>query len=210
MQVTCGNCQSKIRVPDSAAGKKGKCPKCGNVVAIPALDAPTEEASAEPVKEAAGSPFDFGGEEPPPARKSRKIDDAVEADSPSRKSKARAADDEEEVDAAEYHEDEGDRPRKKKGQSAESTGLSMTSMILGIVSLFCSCISLGSWCVAPIPFLCAIGAIVTGFIGMNKGAKGMAITGICCGGGSILLTIGLTIASFFLGAILQAIGIAAR
>ena len=79
-------------------------------------------------------------------------------------------------------------------------------MILGIVSLVCSCFSLGTWCVAPLPFLMAVAAIVLGFIGMGKGGKGMAITGICCGGGSILLTIGLTIASFFLSAILAAVG----
>ena len=62
MQITCSNCQSKIRVPDSAAGKKGKCPKCGTIIAIPAADAPTEELPA-------GSPFDFGDEPaaPPPA-----------------------------------------------------------------------------------------------------------------------------------------------
>ncbi len=211
MQVTCSNCQSKIRVPDSAAGKKGKCPKCGNVIAIPELDTTTDEPAPEPGAEAAaGSPFDFGGEEPPAKKSSRRTDDAVEASTPSRKSKARAADDEEEVATAEDADDDEARPRKKKIKSEESTGLSLTSMILGIVSLVCSCFSLGSWCVAPVPFLCAIGAIVTGFLGMNKGARGMAITGICCGGGSILLTIGLTIASFFLAAILQAMGIAAR
>src|SRR5882724_8138358 len=130
MHVTCSNCQSKIRVPDSAAGKKGKCPKCGNVITIPSLGAPTDEPAPEPAAEApAGSPFDFSSDEPPPARKSiRQTDDAVEAGTPSRKSKARAADDEEEVDAADDADDDEDRPRKKKRQSGESTGLSMTSM----------------------------------------------------------------------------------
>ena len=36
MLIQCTNCASKIRVPDSAAGKKGKCPKCGTVLVIPA------------------------------------------------------------------------------------------------------------------------------------------------------------------------------
>ncbi len=195
MLITCSNCESKIRVPDSAAGKKGKCPKCGIVIAIPAaeapLEVPVEAAPPETVaEEPAGSPFDFSESAPPPKQAGPKVE--IEDDEVI----------EEPADVEEAEEE--DRPKRKKKLAKEQTGLSLTSMILGIVSLLCSCISLGTWCVAPIPFLCAIGAIVTGFLGMNKGGKGMAITGICCGGGSILLTIGLTIASFFLGAILQA------
>src|SRR5437762_285003 len=114
MQVTCSNCQSKIRVPDAAAGKKGKCPKCGNIIAIPAAEAPAENAAPGPAKgTAAGSPFDFSAEEPPPSRKgSRQTDDAMEAGVPPRKSKARAADDEEDDDRADDDEDEGDQRRR--------------------------------------------------------------------------------------------------
>jgi serine/threonine protein kinase len=38
MLIECGNCQCKIRVPESTAGAQGKCPKCGTVLTIP--DAP--------------------------------------------------------------------------------------------------------------------------------------------------------------------------
>src|SRR5258706_5470591 len=54
MLIQCTNCASKIRVPDSAAGKKGKCPKCSTVLVIPAAglslpDAPpSAPAPAEP------------------------------------------------------------------------------------------------------------------------------------------------------------------
>jgi predicted Zn finger-like uncharacterized protein len=41
MQIVCTNCQGQIKVPDSAAGKKGKCPKCGTVQTIP-LSSATE------------------------------------------------------------------------------------------------------------------------------------------------------------------------
>jgi predicted Zn finger-like uncharacterized protein len=196
MQVTCGNCQSKIRVPDSAAGKKGKCPKCGNVIAIPELDATTDEPAPEPgAKAAAGSPFDFGGEEPPAKKSSRRTDDAVEASTPSRKSKARAADDEEEVDAAEDADDDEDRPRKVQ-KTEESIGLSLTSLILGIVSLLTGCGGIICCCTPPISLLCGIGALVTGFLGMKKGGKVLAIIGMSLGGFSLLLAIGGIIYAF--------------
>src|SRR5205085_11696902 len=50
MQIVCTSCQAKIKVPDSAAGKKGKCPKCGTVLTLP-LSAPTE-GGAEGMKAA--------------------------------------------------------------------------------------------------------------------------------------------------------------
>jgi predicted Zn finger-like uncharacterized protein len=184
MMITCSNCQAKIRVPDSAAGKKGKCPKCASVITIPAAGEPSGDDVPAPAEEAAGSPFDFSDPAAAPAKKGK------------------AAVDEEVVE-------EGGDDVSKKPKKGEQTGLSLTSMILGIVSLVCSCFSVGSCFVAPLPFLCAVAAIVLGFIGMKKGGKNMAITGICCGGGSILLTIVLTIVSFFLSAILSAIGIGA-
>ena len=33
----CPACGKKLKVKDEFAGKKGKCPKCGNVINIPAL-----------------------------------------------------------------------------------------------------------------------------------------------------------------------------
>jgi predicted Zn finger-like uncharacterized protein len=181
MQVTCDQCQSKIRVPDSAAGKKGKCPKCGAIIAIPAAEAaPSKPAPPAP----AGSLFDFG-EEAAPAKPG--------------KAKAKPAADE--VDEVEDYEEEPAGGAKKK---VESTGLSIASLILGIVSLLCSCFSFGSLCVAPVPFACAVTALILGFIGMKKGGKTLAIIGICCGGGSILLTIILSIVGFFFSAALMA------
>jgi predicted RNA-binding Zn-ribbon protein involved in translation (DUF1610 family) len=53
--VTCPTCHRQFKAPDTAAGKKAKCPQCGGVIQIPAA-APEEEivdAEAEP-----RSPFD--------------------------------------------------------------------------------------------------------------------------------------------------------
>lgn len=56
----------------------------------------------------------------------------------------------------------------------ESKGLSITSMVLGIVSLVMLCL----WYVS-IP--CAILAIIFAIVGRKKGGKGMATTGLVLG-----------------------------
>jgi uncharacterized membrane protein (DUF2068 family) len=53
ISVTCPACQAKLKAPDTAAGKKTKCPKCQTVVHVPA-------ASAEPTP-AGGNPAAAGG-----------------------------------------------------------------------------------------------------------------------------------------------------
>lgn len=57
---------------------------------------------------------------------------------------------------------------------AEKKGLSIASMVLGIVGLVCCCI----WYIA-IP--CSILAIIFGILGKKKGGKGMAIAGLVLG-----------------------------
>jgi hypothetical protein len=57
----CGSCQKKFKAPDNAAGKKAKCPQCGGVIQIPALEAPKPAASddhsvAEEAPAAAAAP----------------------------------------------------------------------------------------------------------------------------------------------------------
>lgn len=56
----------------------------------------------------------------------------------------------------------------------ENKGFSITSMVLGIISIVLFCI----WYLS-IP--CAILAIIFGVVGMKKGAKGMAIAGLVLG-----------------------------
>src|SRR3954471_7812157 len=38
IKVTCPKCQGVLHAPDDAGGKRGKCPTCGTVLAIPAED----------------------------------------------------------------------------------------------------------------------------------------------------------------------------
>jgi hypothetical protein len=58
--VNCPGCSSRLTVPDTAAGKKARCPKCQTQLVIPAAPAP---AAAE------RSPFDFNSPAAPAAKK---------------------------------------------------------------------------------------------------------------------------------------------
>lgn len=59
-------------------------------------------------------------------------------------------------------------------KKVEKKGFSITSMVLGIVSIvFC--------CVSYISIPCAILAIIFGVLGKKRGAKGMATTGFVLG-----------------------------
>ena len=51
--VKCSNCGKTLNVPDSMAGKKGKCPKCKKVILVPTADA--EAASDAGGGEGAGA-----------------------------------------------------------------------------------------------------------------------------------------------------------
>ncbi len=62
----------------------------------------------------------------------------------------------------------------EENQVQEKKGLSITSMVLGIVSIVLCC-------VYYISIPSSILAIIFGAVGMKKGGKGMAIAGIVCG-----------------------------
>jgi hypothetical protein len=68
----------------------------------------------------------------------------------------------------------------------ENTGMSIASMVLGIIAL------LLSWLLI-ISFPLAILALILGFIGRDKGGKGMALAGIITAGIAIPLSIVITI-----------------
>jgi DNA-directed RNA polymerase subunit RPC12/RpoP len=55
MQITCPECRKKLNVPDTAAGKRVRCPACKHLVPIPALSvttAPTPPSEADRVEPA--------------------------------------------------------------------------------------------------------------------------------------------------------------
>jgi len=67
IQFACENCQQNLKVPDSAAGKRGRCNACGHLNMIPAVAATVETAAsntsaveATPVAEPAANTLDPG------------------------------------------------------------------------------------------------------------------------------------------------------
>ena len=64
----------------------------------------------------------------------------------------------------------------------EKKGLSLTSMILGIVGFL-------AWCIPLLGFPVCITGLILGIIGIKKGGKGMAIAGIIMCAITLLLTI---------------------
>lgn len=63
---------------------------------------------------------------------------------------------------------------KKEPAVTETKGFSITSMVLGIISLVL-------WCVWYVSIPCAIIAIIFSIIGKKKGGKGMAVAGLVLG-----------------------------
>lgn len=45
IRFNCKNCGQKIKVPHQLAGKKGRCPKCKQVIVIPSAEVPAKEPS---------------------------------------------------------------------------------------------------------------------------------------------------------------------
>jgi hypothetical protein len=138
INVTCSNCNATLRAPDTAAGKKIKCPKCSTILDVPIEDVPAVSAvSAEapaPVASAA------------PSRR-REVDDD---DRPSRR---RDEDDDDEY-----------RPRRRRGPRRDlqeqqpgtgwQLGLGITSAVLGALAL---CFSFIPCC--GLPFALGLGGV---------------------------------------------------
>jgi predicted RNA-binding Zn-ribbon protein involved in translation (DUF1610 family) len=103
--VACTNCASKLKVNETAIGRKVRCPKCGD--AVPVQDPQAARTSPEPASPRPASPrpakrANDDDEEAPRVRKKRPPDQDAEADSEGYAP--------EESDTP----SEEDRPRKKK------------------------------------------------------------------------------------------------
>jgi predicted Zn finger-like uncharacterized protein len=51
LEISCSGCQARFRVPESAAGKKIRCPKCKGAIEVPAVAAPELIAPRPPEAE---------------------------------------------------------------------------------------------------------------------------------------------------------------
>ncbi|CAN5607369.1 hypothetical protein BH11PLA2_BH11PLA2_06510 [soil metagenome] len=136
--VSCPGCQGKLNAPDTAAGKRVKCPKCATVMQIPALESEFEvvddadngfevvdETPVKPKAKAAPKRrlMDDDDDDVRPAPKRRLMDDVDEDDDRPRR-KRKVADD--------YDDDEDDdRPRKKKAKKKSNSSSNLPLIICG-------------------------------------------------------------------------------
>jgi hypothetical protein len=178
MLIVCRNCDSKVSVPDGAVGKRGKCPKCGHIFTIPA-------ASPEPAPEPA--PEDEGIIATPPAKQGVEVPKAPRRDPEEEERPSRRHWEDEDDD-----EDEDFRDLRRLRDEEEQKGLSLASMILGIVAI--SSATLGAVCCGmfstPISLICGIVAVILGLIGKNRGGRPLAITGISLGAAAAVMAVG--------------------
>jgi predicted Zn finger-like uncharacterized protein len=212
MLITCNGCNSKIRVPDTAAGKRVKCPKCATVIKVPEAEKtpdvePTAVSSAplppppEPQEPADPEAFSTtpssSGAKPPPIKKTRasSIDDGDDDEPEPPGKRRRKYDDDEDED-----DDFDVRNRRRASAPQGVNSMAMTSMILGIVSLVsvwgsCCCGLFG-----VIALACAVMALIFGFMGKTPGSESYAWAGIICGSITLVLAlVGIVILVFAVG-----------
>ena len=158
VSVVCPGCSAKLNAPDAAAGKRVKCPKCQQPIAVPAAVADFEVVEAEPApppKKPAPKPaakpqvktdvvLDDDEEDEKPAKKRAKavVEEDDEDERPRKKKKADEDEDEQpkkkrKAAAAESDEDEdGEKPKKKKKKrKADEEGGRLVRNIVGGVVL---------------------------------------------------------------------------
>jgi DNA-directed RNA polymerase subunit RPC12/RpoP len=112
--VVCTKCSAKLNAPDSAAGKRVKCPKCQTAMLVP-----------EAIPEA--PEFEVVDDAPPAKKPPAKVKAVVEVDDDEPRPKRRPRDDDD--------DDDDDRPRKKKRKAAAGENSMMTRNIIGGVVL---------------------------------------------------------------------------
>jgi hypothetical protein len=129
ISVLCPSCDTPVNAPDSAAGKRAKCPKCQEVMILPG-GAEGFEVVDEPVPKKKPRVRVEEDEDERPTRKSRRRDedeDEVDDERPKRKS-SRQMDSEDERPSrkSRRRDEDDDRPRKKGAVTAgNSKGLWM-------------------------------------------------------------------------------------
>ncbi len=185
ISFACPACATKIKAPDSAAGKKLSCPSCKGEVRVPAaptgivtISKPPAPTEADDEPRARGRVEDV--KEDAPRRKVGRRDQEDAEDSPRRVSrrddddddrprKSSREDDYEEDDKSNRKSgrdhDEDDHDREPKGNGT-ALGLGITSMVIGIIALPA----------AVVPCCGMFFAVPMGLIGLVFGASGLAVS----------------------------------
>jgi predicted Zn finger-like uncharacterized protein len=129
----CTKCEAKFRLADQMAGKKVKCPKCGQILAVPKLD--PEESPAEPKKPNTPPSVSNGN--------ATVADDAVTT-TPKRKAPPKRGDDEDDEEPRSKRKGDPDKPRRDEKPKAKSgmSGAMMALIGVGVLSCLC-CVGAG-------------------------------------------------------------------
>lgn len=149
MQITCPSCKKSLRVADTAAGKKVKCPACATAfVAVDQVEELIQESPPRAPK-APAKPVVDQVEEVEPPRPPRRRDEEDEDDDRRRPPRRRDDDDDDDDDdrprrGRRRYEDEGiGRRRRSSGGSITSVGV--ITIILGSLTLLCGlCVTIAS------------------------------------------------------------------
>jgi|GEM_PF-6883671 len=115
IRLTCSACNKPMQAPDTAAGKRVKCPNCQAVVSVPAAAPAAPPPSARPAAPPVPPPAPQAAVPPPPAPAAAAAAAAPANDNPfgfddAPVKKPKAA------SRADRDEDEDERPSKKRGR----------------------------------------------------------------------------------------------
>ena len=190
MLISCNGCGKEMRVPDSAAGKRAKCPKCATLIRIPQLESTDSDTYSTSQSSSKAKP--------PPIKKTRasSIDDDEDDDRPPKKRRRRDEDDDDEED--------DDVPRRKKRRRTSISMMAVASMILGLASLFILFVCpTGVYFIkfpivfvsTPIAAVGAIASVILGRMGNKPGSAVFAWIGMICS--YLVLFLVLVVVLFF-------------
>lgn len=178
--VNCPNCGGAMRVPDNLAGKKVKCPKCANIMALPTA---TEDAAAiQATAPAPAVPPPLAETSPPPrerpARDRRERDRDERGDE--RDDRYGRDRNDRDRDDDRYDDERYDDVARVRADRGGNNGMAIAGMVLGIVGFVVAFVPCIGWVLALIMGI--VGATLSG-IGLasaNKlgSGKGMAIAGL--------------------------------
>ena len=197
MLITCDGCNSKIRVPDSAAGKRVKCPKCATLIKVPQPEPTSESANPEsagvsstplppapeptptPAKEEAPAETDgtevtttpsSPGSKPPPIKKSGSAawDADDDADDDDDDDRKKKRSKRDDDDDDDDDDDLDVRNKRRGRKGAPTNSLALTSMIMGIVAAVFALPACWPGCCCFVPNVIAI---ITGTIAVVTGYK---------------------------------------
>jgi predicted Zn finger-like uncharacterized protein len=119
MLITCSGCESKIKVPDAAAGKRVKCPKCATIIRVPKAETPDPPPSPEPEPpdEESKAPPEEPLDEPEPQEPEEEPEETAKTRVTASKSKASAIRAKSSRSKSrDEDDDDDDKPRSKRGR----------------------------------------------------------------------------------------------